>query len=378
MRGSHRIALGAILTALGSFAFAGTASAAHVTCGSTITTDTTLDSPVGPCPGDGIIVGASGITLNLNGQYVLGAGGLNSRGVVVNGQTNVTVTGPGTVLGFNSGIAIVGGSSANSYGSGNTVDNVTVVLDIGSIAADYGEGITIKDSDGNTVKRTNINLNGPYAGITLLGNSDYNDVGVAGAGNTIENNIIPSGTSNQDDGIRLEPDYSSKILYPDNNRIVGNTVRGNALDGISVLAGPCTNVLPAPCTVTTGVTTANTIKGNTVTNNGVHTYAHRKGDGIRVFARAEGNIIGGPATGDRNTVTGNAASGIRVDSESNTIEKNTATGNCVVPDPQRPCVGSPLVPTLPAQGADLYDSIVPCGSTWTMNTFGTANQTCIS
>src|SRR5215210_9323889 len=48
--------------------------ASHVGCGSLITTDTTLDSDVGPCVGDGLIVAADDITLDLGGHTVSGTG----------------------------------------------------------------------------------------------------------------------------------------------------------------------------------------------------------------------------------------------------------------------------------------------------------------
>jgi parallel beta-helix repeat protein len=355
-RTSHRIAIAAALASLASLGFAGTA-AAEVDCGQTITQDTTLTHDVGPCPGDGITVTASNVTLNLNGRTITGGNlATGTAGVKFANVTGSTVTN-GTIRAFNAGAVIDGGSSSNTYGSGNTVDNVKVDLALGTILGDFGEGIQITNSDGNTVKNSTVSLSGPYSGITLLGDSDYNKIGVAGGANTVENNIEPSGTSNQDDGIRLEPNYDTTVCtYPDHNKIENNTVSGNALDGIVVFAAPCG----------LSVDTAHVITNNRVKDNGAHTFAHRKGDGIRVFPRSNGNTIGGATAEEGNTVTGNAASGIRVDSENNTIRRNTATGNCWFPDPQRPC-------------ADLFDSSANCdNNSWTENTYGTRNQSCIS
>jgi hypothetical protein len=41
------------------------ALATHVSCGDTITTDTTLDSDLIDCPGNGIVIGSDNITLDL-------------------------------------------------------------------------------------------------------------------------------------------------------------------------------------------------------------------------------------------------------------------------------------------------------------------------
>jgi large repetitive protein len=54
----------------------GEASAAHVSCGDTITADTTLTSDLVGCPNNGIVIGADDITLNLNGHRVAGNGEL--------------------------------------------------------------------------------------------------------------------------------------------------------------------------------------------------------------------------------------------------------------------------------------------------------------
>jgi parallel beta-helix repeat protein len=52
----------------------GRALASHVSCGDTITADTTLDSDLVNCPNNGIVIGADEITLNLNGHTIDGDG----------------------------------------------------------------------------------------------------------------------------------------------------------------------------------------------------------------------------------------------------------------------------------------------------------------
>ncbi len=88
----------------------GPARAAHVGCGSVITQNTTLDSDVGPCPGDGLVVGASNIVLDLNGRLVFGANGAgDNAGIRLANVTGVTVR-RGVVEGFDAGIAVFGGA----------------------------------------------------------------------------------------------------------------------------------------------------------------------------------------------------------------------------------------------------------------------------
>ncbi|HSH61086.1 MAG TPA: hypothetical protein VK988_15895, partial [Acidimicrobiales bacterium] len=110
-------------------------AAATVTCGETITKNTTLTADVGPCAADGIIIGADNITLNLNGRRVFGNSDQGASGefaaIRLAGRTGVTVTGhpgksgkTGTVSGFEAGVVIDGGSA-------NTVQNVTARDNIG-------------------------------------------------------------------------------------------------------------------------------------------------------------------------------------------------------------------------------------------------------
>jgi parallel beta-helix repeat protein len=90
------------------------ASAGHVSCGDTITADTTLDSDLLDCPSNGIVIGADDITLDLNGHTVSGDGEpfkacpereFCDVGVLNNGHDGVTVRN-GSVGQFESGVLV--------------------------------------------------------------------------------------------------------------------------------------------------------------------------------------------------------------------------------------------------------------------------------
>lgn len=68
-------------------------------CGDTILEDTRLRHHLIDCPGDGLIIGAPGITLNLNHKRITGSGGEGTAGVVVDGVDDVTIRN-GTVRNF--------------------------------------------------------------------------------------------------------------------------------------------------------------------------------------------------------------------------------------------------------------------------------------
>src|SRR5258707_456893 len=71
-------------------------------CGSTITTNTTLTADIGPCPGDGLIIGRSGITLDLNGHHIEGSG--DGTGINIGRMADIVIKN-GTVFNFGVGLS---------------------------------------------------------------------------------------------------------------------------------------------------------------------------------------------------------------------------------------------------------------------------------
>ena len=88
-----------LLAALGAVFALGAAPAlgSHIQCGDVITQDTTLDSDLIDCPGNGIVIGSPDITVDLNGHTIDGDdSGLEDHGIDNGaGEDAVTVRGPG-------------------------------------------------------------------------------------------------------------------------------------------------------------------------------------------------------------------------------------------------------------------------------------------
>src|SRR5947207_13625925 len=76
MRTMGRVSVAILALAVaGVMAFSGSsAHAVNVSCGDTITTDTTLHKDLVNCPNNGIIIDADNVTLNLNGHTIDGDG----------------------------------------------------------------------------------------------------------------------------------------------------------------------------------------------------------------------------------------------------------------------------------------------------------------
>jgi sugar lactone lactonase YvrE len=279
-------------------------------CGMTIVKNVTLSYDIGPCPGDGLVIGADGVKLDLNGHTIIGDSGRSGTdvGVRLRGRNRVKVTG-GTITGFDAGVAIIGGS-------GNTASRLTLANNRGNpdaFASIFGDGIVLFFSAGNSIVDNAVLDNGPFDGIGLLGaQSDDNLI----QGNRVE------GTNNDDNpfgpvglGIILNPFLGGdrpRELSLHRNRVIDNRVIGNGNGGISGLS----NV--------DGV-----IQGNRVERNGFQNPDGGEafpGNGIGVqnllFAEPKTRVLV-----KQNKVLGNAADGIRVLSQDNQIVGNTADGN---------------------------------------------------
>jgi parallel beta-helix repeat protein len=204
-------------------------------CGATILDDLKLDHDLS-CTGDGLIVGADGIRIDLNG-YTLGGSGVGA-GVVVTGRKNVSISG-GTVWNFAVGVRV------------NTTTDV--VIKQNDFVANP-EGIDLQSgSVGNTIKN-NAFRDSITRGIMLRSNSRENDIknntftgnrlGIlvfGGINNTLKQNIISGSTLA---GIRVNVIATGNVLKE-------NTVTSNAA-GIEFLVTP------------TGSATGNELNGNTI------------------------------------------------------------------------------------------------------------------
>jgi parallel beta-helix repeat protein len=171
-------------------------------CGEVITVDTTLAQDLIDCPGDGIVIGAANITLDLNrhtvdGDAAPGAAGPDI-GVRNDGFDGVKVKG-GTVREFDFGIRISDVSANSLLGLLSTLNGRA------GMRAEGSEG-------GRLVANTSV-ANGTF-GIILFGEN--------------HDNLVERNTAAGNGGGGIG-DFVS-----DHDRIVHNVVTGNAEEGIAV------------------------------------------------------------------------------------------------------------------------------------------------
>jgi parallel beta-helix repeat protein len=345
----------AALVLSGMMALGGSAQAATLACGDTVTTSVTLSNDLSCTNQNGLIIGASNITVNLGGHTITGSNTTNSTsneyvGILIEGVQNVTVQN-GTVQKFDAGVAIVKGSK-------HTLTKLVVRRNINHSSltgtnnkCNYGDGITVTGSDHNVITQNKAIDNGPFSGIALVGNSDNNIVSGNRVFDQTVSNQIPDGPdegTEPDNGPcgpfsetptgqgRLHQDIGIRIEGPgaDNNKVLNNTSTDNQLNGISIHGYVCgvAPFLPAPGKPNRG----NLVQGNNVQRNGF-AGPDEKLDGIGILRQGPlGTVTCGSDSNSiiGNTSVGNARSGIFVTAtgdnsvpSNNTVSQNTVNNN---------------------------------------------------
>jgi parallel beta-helix repeat protein len=333
------------------------AVASHVQCGDVITKDTTLDSDLIDCPGEGIVIGAPDITLNLGGHTVkgnaIGPGGLWTYGIANGYYERVTVR-DGTVRDFNVGVGI-----------GNVTDTALRRL---RIRDSHGPGIWLSETHGGLIEGNVVT--GFQSAILVLaermvirnnvfsGNGGYGIHAFDAGENRIERNIV---SRNAGDGIHgfgmgstlmqgnvIVANGGAGISTDDgsmDNRIDGNRIWDNGGAGVSMAAGAHQNLLEGNSVLRNGasgiflsygngnVFRENRLVGNSaggIVLNGEGVYDNRI-EANRVQRSGGDGIYLGPETGDnavrRNFTVGNGDDGVDSDSKFNTIARNVGIRN---------------------------------------------------
>ncbi|ANW16995.1 right-handed parallel beta-helix repeat-containing protein [Streptomyces clavuligerus] len=264
-------------------------AAAPLSCGQTLTADAVLTADLLDCPGDGLVIGRGGITVDLNGHTVDGVG--LGVGIRNDGFDNTTVTNSGATAArveqFDHGVRLGPGAS------GNAVEKLTV-------HDNELAGVELAGADGDNRVRGNLVDRQAQRGIVLTGGA---------GGNVITDNTI---TANQGEGIFVEDS--------DNNRLEGNHIADTGDGGLVLEAA-----------------SRNTLLGNTVGNSSDGAFVLRLGSNANLVQdntsslNQDAGMTVSDSSGNRilsNRFRDNGDSGIFLQaSDSNTITGNDVSGN---------------------------------------------------
>ncbi|HWD54036.1 MAG TPA: right-handed parallel beta-helix repeat-containing protein [Acidimicrobiales bacterium] len=230
-------------------------------------------------PGDGLVVAASGTTLDLNGHCIFGASEQSTTvaGARLENVQKMTVAGPGEIYHFAVGVAIMRASNDTIKALNVHDNNSTQFVNDNPSLALFGDGIDVVGSSYDVVAHSYVHQNGPFSGISLFTFTDGTTGAITGPppehnvikDNEIVDNNVPDvcpntgtyylGTCvtgepvfNEDIGVRIEGPQA------DFNTVAKNDVTGSGRDGISVLntfslaSAPGANIPPNTDTLITG------------------------------------------------------------------------------------------------------------------------------
>jgi parallel beta-helix repeat protein len=208
-------------------------AAADDLCGATILADLKLDHDL-TCPGNGLIAGSDGITIDLNGHTITGPG--SGVGIAVPSRTGVVIRG-GTVRNFLVGVQLTGADA-------NVIREMR--------ATGNRDGIFLIGSSGNTIKE-NLAWQNSRVGVMLRPGSIRNSTQNLVKENTLTDNL---------NGIIL-------VETPSGNTIKENIVSGSGTAGIALNGGVSANVIKENSfTGNAAAILFNAVAGLTPTGNG--------------------------------------------------------------------------------------------------------------
>ena len=326
-----RVRVGVVAAIIAVAALATPGAAVAAACGDVLTKSTKLTNDLINCPGDGLVIGAPKVILDLNGHSITGTG--NGYGVSnAGGYAKVTIK-SGTISGFEQGVVLIGASK-------NHIRNLTV-------SQNTGAGILLFASDHTEVKQNSSFSN--QEGIFLDAGSIYNVVvenstnanvlgGVEVGGDSDHNDIVFTTASGNQNGISLNGSF---------NEVLSNTTSGNSNAGINIGAGGTgnhvafNNTFANPGGILLFGATSARVEANTVSGNSVGGIIVKGGGSNNTLLRNSvsgspsapqnvGIFVGGGSLGsviDQNTAEANVDDGIHVDEPQTTITENAANNN---------------------------------------------------
>ncbi len=216
------------------------------------------------------------------GIVTLGSGGQIVTNTIIQGNTiGTNLAGDSAIGNGRPGIGILDQSSTVTVG--------------GTVA---GAGNLISGNSGGGIFVSNLLSTGAPTGVAIQGNK----IGANAAGTGAIPNTVAGGYT----GNGIEIRDASNVQVGGSVVNARNVISGNSGDGVLI----------------SGLSTGNRLEGNFIGTNAAGTSALANASGVTFQFGSTNNTIGGSALGARNIISGNALSGIQVDSNSNILQGN--------------------------------------------------------
>jgi len=344
--------------------------AAHVSCGDTITNDTTLDSNLLNCPTNGIVIGVNDITLDCQGHIISGSGG--GSGILAVSRQNITIKNC-VVQNFFEGIKfssttqsqLVNNIAQNNQGDGfilslssnnnltsNTANNNNFGFHLSSSSnnilasnianANNGEGFFLVSSSNNTLTFNAANNGIIGNGFSLSSSSNNILISNTANGNKFAGFfLVSSSNNNLTSNVANINRFGFRFESASNNMLTSNAAASNSDHGF-FLSGGSSNILTFNFAsnndfgIFLAVSSNNNLTSNTANNNNQGFRLEGASNNILISNTANKNLLGfflRPSS-NNNTLTSNTANNNNVGflfsfSSNNILTNNTAQDNLV-------------------------------------------------
>ena len=217
-------------------------SSANLSCGQTITTDTIMSNDISNCPGFGLVIGNSGITLDCQGHSIIGQNVSGTSGILVSSVNNVIVKNC-NVQNFPTGYFVIF-SSGDSFPNNTARDggfsvifsnllsfsNNTVNSGGNGFFFIYSNNIT---ATGNTAFNNTNSTPGAGAGFALLGSQNSTLIS-----NTASNNSVGFDFFNSSSNIFIDNSLSFNdlgiLFFNSSDNLIYNNFFNNPMNAIDV------------------------------------------------------------------------------------------------------------------------------------------------
>jgi parallel beta-helix repeat protein len=284
----------------------------NLSCGESLDHSVTMNNDIGPCPGNGLIVTADHITIDLGGHTITGASG--STGVLVGLHSHVTVR-HGTIRQFNLGV-FIGQAASPTQAKSDTVTGMRVIATTTGVFTRHADGVLVKSSLFNAtsdgIDVDDASHDGLVTGNTVVNSSDAGIVvgsnPAVSIGITVKDNVVTGGSG-----------HGINIAAAGDTILTGNNVTGMDGAGIHTVGTPTTAVIKHNVLRgnqgggISGVGVSATVKANKISGNGAA--------GITVAAGESGAVLAA------NVLKFNTGDGILNSAPSTTIKDNQADLN---------------------------------------------------
>jgi nitrous oxidase accessory protein NosD len=212
-------------------------------CGQTVTTNAVLLLDLA-CTGDGVVVGAAGIKIDLGGHSIQGDGVTEDVGVDVAGFSNITVSN-GVLRNFNTGVYSNGAShmtvskiiaTGSNYGIW-AVGGESVSIS-SSVTSGNGTGVFIQqatpsvkslNSSGNTFEGLQIQGQGLKVASSTISGNGRNGINASGDFGSIKSTVV-SGNG----AIGISYFFQAEAVQLKGNKVWGNGFAPSDLAGLGI------------------------------------------------------------------------------------------------------------------------------------------------